>query len=352
MAIALLQVRLARSSRTCIFSKSANLFAFFVLEALVYMLRLAGLRGELLPLKIDLINLPVEDRKILPYRYSDSWLYFYRATRSDLGRPGYFLRSEDFSVGIGFRGGAFFLVRPQGVEAASCSHSICQQLSGRINAPIILKKIEGSIAAQLLASGSFALAKQYSETLPLEDEAFPEQALRLDRLFAADGSIQREAYSFSRRVRRFKQKYGPIESVAIGSFGDCRRIRRDIVGFLEKQDGKGGAYCAMALATLRSQNAKIISSLYYGPKIEVEGLYISEVFRDGVAGLYCALSSRSKSGITEWMDASFFGKLKHLGVRYLLLGGAETQGVCEYIAKLLPESIPHPMMQMIYKPLR
>jgi hypothetical protein len=111
---------------------------------------------------------------------------------------------------------------------------------------------------------------------------------------------------------------------------------------LANDQARFSAYYEMVRAVGERQLDPTISTLGFRIQNDSsdtwQGLYIVQRLTDRLGGLYCGLSAKSSPGITEWMDVTVCRWLLQRGFGALLLGGAETPGVRQYIAKLHPRS--------------
>lgn len=107
-----------------------------------------------------------------------------------------------------------------------------------------------------------------------------------------------------------------------------------MVRYLKKQ--KGTPYNYRTLIFLRAGE---VCGVYFGERLSLTEL-----------GLYCAVTSRDEPGITEWMDVYFFKKMFLQGLRTVYLGGAEKQGINDFVNKLLPQRPAYFVEAVMYAP--
>ena len=286
--------------------------------------------SRLLPADADVFRSAFQREEIC---YANSWLYLLRSTRNDQGGFGYKFVGNETLMGIGYRNNTLYLVHPMGTGRFTATRDLICELHRRIQSPIILKKIDQELYEYLISTNLF---QTYAEGLTLfEEEAFPEHILPLPHLYSPEIGQYRQSSPFIRKVRQFekssmkllaKKDTSAIESQPgfhslFGSNPDKYKSYRQIIREANSQRPGDGAY-------------KVC--VYYDEDATIHGLYISELLEERCMGLYCAISSKSSRGITEWMDYNFFQQAFHDGIDSLYLGGSETHGVHEYVKKLFP----------------
>ena len=276
--------------------------------------------------------------------YANSWLYLLRSTRNSQGGFGYKFVGNETLMGIGYRNNTLYLVHPIGTGRFTATRDLVCKLRSRIQSPIILKKIDQELYGYLSSSNLF---QAYTEGSTLfEEEAFPEHILPLPHLYSLDIGLYRQSSPFIRKVRQFekssmkllaKTDTSDIESHPgfyrlFGSNPDKYKSYLQIIREASSQRPGDGTY-------------KV--SVYSDEDATIHGLYIGERLPERRMGLYCAVSSKSSRGITEWMDYDFFQQVFHDGIDALYLGGSETQGVHAYVKKLFPIVPPYLMRPMV-----
>jgi hypothetical protein len=284
-------------------------------------------------------------------RYASSWLYLVRATRNNRGDFGFIVDRGTVQIGLGHRNGVIYLTPLGQDDLALHLLSLCAQIREICDEPIIVKQINEALARGLEITGSFANVDCYLQSEVLEDELFQENTVDLTKLFLGSGSISPRASNFRKKVRRYSQGGHNLERVPIDFFGNGDMVLAKIT---ERRDPNGQKWESFrlilqeAVYAAKDSMSEIISCIYFGSSNRVEGIYVAQRFNNEIAGLYCSLTSRSTVGITEYMDASFFSLLRTLGVRMLMLGGSETNGVDHYVKKLLPERPNTTLLPMKY----
>ena len=276
--------------------------------------------------------------------YANSWLYMLRSTRNDQGGLGYKLVGNDTVMGIGYRNNTLYLVHPVGAGRFDTTLDFCYRIRRSIPYPLVLKKIDQKLYEYLYATNLF---RQHVEGLTaFEEEAFPEHTLYLDQLYTPNFSLDPRSLPLIRKVKRLEK-------------GSMRLLAKTDVSSIENYPGfhalfgsnpdKYRSYLNIIkeISSQRPGESKYKICVYVDEQGTMHGLYISERLGEACMGLYCAVSSRSHPGITEWMDYDFFRQLFHEGIHYLYLGGSETAGVHAYIQKkLLPLAPLHFMRPM------
>jgi hypothetical protein len=268
-----------------------------------------------------------------PVCYARSWLYLLRSTRNDQGGFGYKFVGQDTSFGIGYRNNTLYVVHPIGSGRFTTTRDFVQELRTKMSCPIILKKIDQPLYEYLSSTHLFQSCASGSGLL--EEEAFPEHVLPLSRLYSRDGGLSAQSLPFMRKVRRFENSSKMLQ-VQTGLSGIESRsgFRQLFGGSLEKYK----SYLPIVREVLgrQSSNDHYKVCVYSDEDGMVHGLYLSERLEERKMGLYCAVSSKSSPGMTEWMDYDFFRWVYNEGIHTLYLGGSETEGVHRYVKKLLP----------------
>lgn len=101
--------------------------------------------------------------------------------------------------------------------------------------------------------------------------------------------------------------------------------------------------------------AQTINEYSYRPMIflldgEIRGVYITEKLSLNELGFYCGVTSKDEPGLTEWMDIHFFRKMFIEGIQTVYLGGAERDGIAQFIDKLLPYRPSYSVQAVLYRP--
>lgn len=265
-----------------------------------------------------------------PVRYANSWLYMLRATRSDYGLRGFTVCRDDFQAGLGFRHNVIYLIHPIGPAAAVRLNEICKFFTANIDAKIVIKKVNSDLATSLKSTNAFASACRQDSKINLEDEYHRELFIDLDVLFVSRGVLNPKAAKLRQKIRRFKAN--SCLDFFVDELRDATTLGRAF-RFLDRP--KSEAYTNIIDAVLSADlRPPYIASVYQNFN-SVHGIYVAEQLSDDAVGLYCAVTSKSSPGMTEWMDVTFFQKLHELGIKKILLGGCENDGVMAYCKKLL-----------------
>jgi len=277
--------------------------------------------------------------------YANSWLYLLRSTRNDEGDFGYKFVGEGTLAGIGYRHHSVYIVRPIGAGRFQMILDLCSRIYESLQCPIILKKIDRALYEQLSATQLF---QAHADDLTLfEEEAFPEHILQLEHLYSPLADRDQRSLSLLKKVRRFEKsmKLLPEQDV----YWEDLESNAGFQNLFGDNPGKYKSYKQIIreASSFRARDGKYKVCAYYDERHAVHGLYISELFEKGSMGLYCAVSSKSSPGITEWMDYDFFRQLFQEGIHTLYLGGSETEGVDAYIKKLLPIAPSYLMRPML-----
>jgi hypothetical protein len=279
--------------------------------------------------------------------YANSWLYFLRAARNDQGDFGYKFVSEDMVAGIGYRDHSFYIVHPIGVSRYTRLIDLCMKIYEINPGPIILKKIDQTLYKQIVEVQPFFIDR--TNISLFEEEAFPEHILQLERLFAPVPEMKQRLQPFLKKVQRFERqaKLWPVQGVAWKDLRSNPGFQGLFGGSWDKY--KSYAHIIKEASSIKDNGRYKVCS-YYDERGIIQGLYVSERFREGISGLYCAVSTKVFPGVTEWMDYDFFQQLFYEGIHTLYLGGSETEGVHRYVQKLLPIMPSYLMRPMLIGP--
>ena len=275
--------------------------------------------------------------------YANSWLYLLRATRNDRGGLGYKFVGKETVMGLGYRKNVLHMVHPIGAGRFTATRDLVYEIRRRLKCPIVLKKIDQQLYEYLYATNLF---QAYADGLTLfEEEAFSEHILPLPRLYRPDGGLYNQSLPFIRKVRRFeKSSMHLLVTTDISDIESHPGFHR----LFEPNPDKCKSYLQIIqeASSRRPSDGTYKVCVYSDENATIHGLYISELLAKGRMGLYCAVSSKSSPGITEWMDYDFFQQLYRDGIHALYLGGSETEGVDAYVKKLLPIVPPYLMRPM------
>jgi len=297
--------------------------------------------SRLLPTDADLFRAAFQKEEVC---YANSWLYLLRATRNDHGAIGYKFVGEETLMGMSYRYGTVYLVHPMGAGRFKTTLDLCCEIRSRMQCPVILKKVDHSLYEYLCATN--LLQTDSDDLLLLEEEAFPEHVLPLEKLYNADSGLYRQSLPFIRKVKRFAKSSLQLLTGAEISDLESNPGFQQLFSF-NPDKYKSYMQVIREIRSKSSQNGKYKICVYYDEYKTIHGLYISELLEKGSMGLYCAVSSRAFPGITEWMDYDFFQQVFYDNIHYLYLGGSETQGVDAYVKKLLPSTPDYVMQPLI-----
>lgn len=279
--------------------------------------------------------------------YANSWLYILRSSRDKDGNFGFKYQDSDSLFSIGFRNDVLYIINPNGKGVANKILKLCNVFSkAEIHKiGIVIKKADEQVVKDLVDTKLFGIATDISSGL-LEDEIFPENIIDLEFTFPYGNEINPKAQNLRKAYRSFEKndiKLNQNDSlINIGTEALYEGLR----SLSRTNHNKWLAYKSLIDEVCTNQNFYNVSVFTHDNKIH--GIYISEIFPDGNAGLYCAVTSRQHQGITEWMDVAFFQNLANAGVKRLYLGGSETEGVHVYVKKLLPKPVIYNMLPLVY----
>lgn len=284
-------------------------------------------------------------------RYCTSWLYILRATRLDLGELGYKVMRGNSMLLMGYRNDVCYIVNPHGPDIVDTLQNVCREIKESIGCSIILRKVDEHLTKQLLEKNCFEITNSLTNPDLLEDDAYPEHEIMLADLFAPDLLLHQNARKFARAVSRLDKHLAQkqfIQDSSVVSYNQAVQALTDLAG---SNSSKFTSYYPMLQAIFANavpQNRFRLSVYSEGDK--VHGIYISSSLEEPeTVGLYCALSSRSLPGITEWMDADFLRTAFRNGAKKVLLGGSETQGVHNYVQKLLVKHPKYRIQTLVYR---
>ena len=218
---------------------------------------------------------------------------------------------------------------------------LCDALIEKTGCQVIVKKLTEEIVESELVLASHA------ENVPLEDDSIEETILPLNKMFVdEDGQINPAVKRLIRRAKVYEQQGKSLKIV-----NDIRNVPlAALKRFLQRWPEKYASYIPM-VRFLHAQKSPLerYSCMIFLEGMEVKGLYIADRLSFTEVGLYCGVTTRDVSGITEWMDIYYFRILWCQGIKKIYLGGAERQGVAYYIDKLLPQRTPYAVRTGLYK---
>jgi hypothetical protein len=283
--------------------------------------------------------------------YGNSWLYILRATRNDLGEPGYKFYKPGILLGMGVRKGRIYLTRPIGERRFENVLELSSRIFNLTGCLVILKQIDQKLAERLLETGQFQNNHSVYEQSIFEDEAFPERLVVLEKLFNTDSSLNPATRNLRKKIKRFQRNGLKLHAYWNHSRADLQTFQESIFSLSEFDRDKYSAYLPIVKEILSetSDQARYRICAFY-QREKMHGFYIGEFLSKVEMGLYCALSSKAAPGITEWMDTYFLTHAWDEGIRLVYLGGSETEGVDEYVKKLLPEPPSSSTFPLVYAP--
>jgi len=261
--------------------------------------------------------------------YGHSWLYMLRAAHIDNGSMGYKYADHELVAAIGYRHDFIYVTPLFDGTGGVRLRQLCRELFKASGKSILIKKFQHQSFEQLSVQSLDA-----SKGLPLEDDTCPETVLHLQKFFVSkDGTVNPIAKKLIRRARAFERLGLEFQIVEDVTKVPLEKIER----FLAADPEKHASYLPI-VRYLHTQTAdrykyRVMVFLHKG---EIRGLYMTEVLSMTELGLYGGITSKDVGGITEWMDIHFFRKAFLEGIQTIHLGGAENEGIAEYISKLLP----------------
>ncbi len=276
-----------------------------------------------------------------PIQYARSWLYILRAAHCKYGRKGYKFINEEFFAIIGYRHDTFYITpildKTQGIKL----QQLCQKILTLTNSQIIIKKFSQRSYPYM----KYSEKDQLKTDSLFEDESYPETVLKLPKLFTnLEGDINPLAKGFIKRVKRFEKlniHYEIIDSVTLIP-------QQKIKQFLNKDTEKYASYSAIIKYLYQYGENHHYKLMIFLHNQKIQGLYIYEIFSSTKVGLYCAVTSKDKPGITEWMDYYFLRQMHYKKIHTVYIGGAENQGIKNYCTKLLPSKPEYTVMAIYF----
>jgi hypothetical protein len=273
--------------------------------------------------------------------YADSFFYLLRASHGDSGVSGFKYVSSDTIAIIGYRNTGIYITpvadRTEGKEL----HELCQKIANLTECRIILKKFSQKIYPHLKQIMPYSFHSN-----EIEDDICPERILTLPKLFTQQGDITSIASKFRKGIKRFENL-----GISLDVINDVTQVSQcEIELFLKKDPQKHASYLPIVTYLYtKVPNTRYKSMLFFYKNV-IQGLYIADILSQKDIGLYCAVNAKEYGGSTEWMDWYFFRKMFLDGIQTIYFGGAETQGVDNYIKKLLPDKAQYSVTTVQYMP--
>jgi L-amino acid N-acyltransferase YncA len=246
---------------------------------------------------------------------------------------------------IGARNGFIYITPIADITEGIHLKLLCESISDLTGSQIILKKLHRELHRHL--ASSVAPTSVDGEELPLEDDSTQETMLQLQRLFTSPrGDINPVAQNVARQVRKFARRNAEITIIDTLSQVPLDSLERFLSCHKEKYEN----YVPIMRYLFNGGPAGGYKIRIYLHGSEVKGLYLAEMLTLNEAGLYCAVTAKDQTGMTEWMDIQFFGRLFSEGVQTLHLGGSEEAGIACFVNKLLPYRPPYLVEAALFAP--
>jgi GNAT superfamily N-acetyltransferase len=279
-------------------------------------------------------------------QYAHSWLYVLRAAHVNAGSMGFKFISQNLVAVIGYRHNCIYVTPIFDTTGGVKLQQLCEVVTRQIDLPILIKKMRPAVFDQL------SYRKVNATQLLLEDDSHPEMVLHLNRLFiSSDGTLNPTARKLQRRALSFEQldiDLAIVENITTISF-------EKIKNFLALDAEKYASYLPIIryLYTQKPDRYKYRVVIFIGRKSgRIRGLYMTEVLSLTDVGMYGGITTKDVGGITEWMDVYFFRQLFLDGIRTVHLGGAENQGIANYVRKLVPYKPAYLTQTVLFSPER
>lgn len=275
-------------------------------------------------------------------RYFQSWLYLLRACRVENGELGYKYVTSELVTTIGHRHGFLYVTLIFDATDGVRLKQLCDILVKVTGLQVILKKFQAHKLTNTIPS------KQLVGNKAVEDDYTTETTLQLQKLFVTEeGALNPAAERLIRKANTFTRRGSKLEVVADIENVPFEKIDR----FLARDKEKYASYISM-VRYLKKQKAKPYNykTLIFLRGGEVCCVYLAERLSLTELGLYCGVTSKDEPGLTEWTDVCFFRKMFLEGIQTVYLGGAEKQGVSEFVNKLLPGRPSYSLEAVLYAP--
>ena len=283
-----------------------------------------------------------------PPCYANGWLYHLRSARNADGSLGYRYQTDDFLTTLGSRKSFSTCVSPMGQGRLFQTPRLCESIANETGLPVVVKKVDDELYSHLVRQQGFVPC---DDGRFLEDEAYPENRIDLNRLFDEQGKLNRRAKQLGRRVRQFEALQ--VKLTGVDASTNCQaKMTESLSKLLRNEPAKHKAYSQIWRFVQSKPNwpTCFFLTAFFDSQENIHGMYVAERLGDRTAGLYCAVTSRVYPYATEWMDVVFFRTIWKAGFEQLMLGGSETEGVHHYVQKLLPTQLANPMRPLVYRP--
>jgi hypothetical protein len=296
-----------------------------------------------------LSSLTFEDENILRaafvedfIQYSKSFLYLLRASHGEDGSIGYKFIDKELKAVIGNRKKTIYITPINDTTHGQRLQQLCDEIFHKTGYRVLIKKFSKKTYPKLTK-----YIKSIRLTNKLEDDACPETLIKLSKLFVTpEGTVNRKAKRFFRKVKRFKKIPMHLEMEIINDLSLVSQGK--IEDFLKRDPKKYISYHPIIIYLYKHLNDDRYSVTVFLHKGVVQAIYVVEHFSASEAGLYCGVTAKDQPGITEWMDYLVFQNMFFEGIRTVYLGGSENKGINYFVKKLLPESPPYEVKTVEY----
>ncbi|MGH7831714.1 MAG: phosphatidylglycerol lysyltransferase domain-containing protein [Candidatus Binatia bacterium] len=323
----------------------------------------------------------VRDKRVACY--GNSWVYIKQACRG-LG-SGLKYHDRDVLLSVGRHRGHYVVVRPLGNIDRGFINLLrtLRETSGK---PVFIKKLFSDQVARLRALGAFSEAASYSAAenkayaglYPwdavhfADDDTYPEVILDLGVTLKYRMKPQQWLNELELALAH-RLKKPQLKTIKTG----YRRFRRNIKQFLRlgiecrlKEYDAGCAdeirrFLLTYFGSTREENVAAYEAMLASPQdganrndrfcfvahvAGVEspvGFFFVERLDEESAGLYAGVVSRTYPGLPEYLRVHMMSHLREAGIRFLNLGGSETESLHAFKRKQGPVE-ERPMATLVY----
>lgn len=315
--------------------------------------------------------------------YGNSWAYIIQACRGLGG--GFKYHDRDVLLSIGRHRGHYVVVRPLG-NIDSRFTDLLRTLRERSGKPVFIKKLFSDQVVRLRALGEFCEAASYSASESkasagvypwdsvnfADDDTYPEVILDLGVTLKYRMKPQQWLNELQLALVHPLEK-PQLKTIKTG----YRRFRRNIKKFLRlgiecrlKEYDAGSAdeirrFLLTYFGPTRKENVAAYEAMLASPRAGANGndrfcfvahvagvespvgFFFVERLDEESAGLYAGVVSRSYPGLPEYLRVRMMSHLQEAGIRFLNLGGSETESLHAFKRKQGPVEERH-MATLVY----
>lgn len=280
--------------------------------------------------------------------YSSSWLYTLRSSMFETSKLGYKYYHNNIFFTIGLRGNNIYIGRIFGLEPRNYSEvlELIQYLKRIHSGKIVIKKANKNVAEMLMRNRipfSLSVDNEKDDTI-FEDETYPEKVIMLKKILKqSKKDLIIGNKKFRKGVNRFLNIGLNVKEIDIFSNNSdfsLDDLQRGLHYLSRGNSNKYVSYTKIIEYLYINIDDVFVKNKYifkvYIVNGTIEGMYILEKLNTNKVGFYCGLTSIKWGGITEYLDYLIFCELFRLKLYTVYLGGSESQGIANYVEKLLP----------------